>query len=47
VYETRLCSEVKAAGGWWNGEERLGELPRDLVAALGLADRVDVKAQGR
>jgi hypothetical protein len=46
-YETRLRSEVKAAGGWWNSEERLGELPRDRVAALGLEDRVVVKAQGR
>jgi hypothetical protein len=46
-YETRWRSVVKAAGGWWSGEERLWELQRDRVAALGLEDRIVVKAQGR
>ncbi len=50
-----MRSRVKAAGGWWNGEEaaealpveRVWELGRDRAVALGLEGRIVAKRQSR
>ncbi len=38
--ETKMRSLVKAAGGRWNREDKVWELPHKDVLALGLEDRI-------